>query len=92
MLILHPVLQTLVTDPTYARRGAASLLLKWGTDQANELGIPIYLESSPGGHELYLRYGFKDMEVHEMDMTTYGLAEIHRVWPMMYNPRTKQSN
>lgn len=72
------------------RRGAGGLLLKWGTDLADELGIPIYLESSPGGHELYLRYGFEDKEVHEMDMTPYGLPAMHRIWLMMYNPGTKQ--
>lgn len=68
------------------RRGAGQLLLKWGIDLAKEHGIPVYLESSPGGHELYLRNGFKDMEVSELDLTPYGLSEIHRIWIMMYNP------
>jgi hypothetical protein len=35
------------------------MLVKWGTDQADERGIPCYLESSPEGFDLYNKHGFK---------------------------------
>jgi hypothetical protein len=43
------------------RRGAGSMLVKWGTDQADERGIPCYLESSPEGFGLYNKHGFKEV-------------------------------
>lgn len=74
------------------RRGAGGMLLKWGTDKADELGLPVYLESSPEGHNLYLKYGFQDMELHELDLSEFGVPELHRTWLMMYYPKEKQPN
>lgn len=38
------------------------MLVQWGVDIADELHIPAYLESSPAGHSLYQKFGFKDID------------------------------
>lgn len=65
-------LHLLHTEPKYQRRGAASALLEWGIERAEQLRLPIYLESSHEAHVLYGRHGFKDVEIFECDMRPFG--------------------
>jgi GNAT superfamily N-acetyltransferase len=74
------------TDPKYQRRGAASALLKWGTERADQLGLPVYLESSHAGHILYGRHGFKDIEIFECDMRPFGGDKTFTVSLMIREP------
>lgn len=76
-------LHILVTDPAHGRRGAAGKLLAWGIDEAKQHKLPLYVESSVEGHELYKRYGFKDIEVRETDLSQWGAKEPHRIWAMI---------
>ncbi|KAK7190030.1 hypothetical protein DPSP01_006328 [Paraphaeosphaeria sporulosa] len=68
----HIYLHMLHTEPKYQRRGAASALLRWGTERADQLGLPVYLESSHEAHILYGRHGFNDAETFECDMRPFG--------------------
>jgi hypothetical protein len=36
--------------------------VKWGTDLADRLLVPTWVEGSPDGHHLYESNGFKDVE------------------------------
>lgn len=65
-------LHMLHTDPNHQRRGAASALLKWGTQKADDLKLPVYLESSSEGHILYGRHQFKTVEMFEVNMKEFG--------------------
>ncbi|GKT86577.1 GNAT family acetyltransferase [Colletotrichum tofieldiae] len=56
----HYYLDTLVTHPDYQRRGAGSLLLKWGCELADENGVGAYVDASKAGKGLYERFGFVD--------------------------------
>ncbi|KAK1728201.1 acetyltransferase [Colletotrichum acutatum] len=56
----HYYLDTLVTHPDYQRRGAASMLLKWGCALADEDGVAAYVDASKAGKGLYERFGFVD--------------------------------
>lgn len=60
------------TDPAFQGRGAGSALIDWGKKKADELDLPIYLESSTKGHGFYKKHGFKDVEVMEIDFSTWG--------------------
>lgn len=60
------------TDPEFQGRGAGSALLDWGKMKADELGLPIYLESSAVGHGFYMKHGFHDIEVMDIDFVPYG--------------------
>ncbi|OHE96130.1 acetyltransferase [Colletotrichum orchidophilum] len=56
-------LDTLVTHPDYQRRGAASMLLRWGCELADENGVGAYVDASKAGALLYERFGFVDESV-----------------------------
>lgn len=47
------------THPNFRRRGAASLMLRWGCQQADEAGLPIYIDSSEDGVPVYEKLGFQ---------------------------------
>ena len=81
-------LQILITDPAHGRRGAGGLLIKWGVDEARKYKLPLYVESSRKGHELYKRYGFRDIESHEIDLSKFGATDPHLTWAMMIEPET----
>ncbi|KAK2003093.1 acetyltransferase [Colletotrichum falcatum] len=56
----HYYLDTLVTHPDYQRRGAGSMLLKWGCELVDEGEVGAYVDASKAGKELYERFGFVD--------------------------------
>lgn len=56
------VLYILFTHPDYQRCGAGSIHVKWGTDLADRLLVPCWVEASPFGHHLYEENGFRDVE------------------------------
>ncbi|PLB54074.1 acetyltransferase, GNAT family [Aspergillus steynii IBT 23096] len=57
----HCLFELLLTHPRHERQGAGSLITQWGCDQADQLGLDCYLESSDPGYPVYQRKGFKDM-------------------------------
>jgi len=77
-----PDLSQLQTVPEHQRRGAGGMLLKWGTDEAARLGLPVFLCASEEGLSVYRRAGFVELEVTETDMTQYGGPGIHRLYWM----------
>ncbi|KAJ5627002.1 hypothetical protein N7528_004429 [Penicillium herquei] len=56
----HIFLDIIVTHPQYQRRGAASMLMKWGCDQADIKGLSVYLSASAEASALYTKFGFVD--------------------------------
>lgn len=52
------VLNICFVHPEHRRRGAASKLVEWGTNTADELGVESFVESTEDGRPLYLRHGF----------------------------------
>ena len=67
----HLMLDILATDPAYMRRGAGKMLMKFGTDIADELGLPCFLEGSPEGLGLYRACGFEVVDWIWLDLTKY---------------------
>lgn len=72
----HYVLDTLVTLPQHERRGAGSMLVRWGTERADEAGFEAYLEASPMGAPMYERHGFEPQRKVELDLRKYGGDEV----------------
>lgn len=56
----------MLTHPDYHRRGAASMLVKWGCELADSEGLPAYVSASREGAPLYARFGFVDCGLGEM--------------------------
>jgi len=76
----HVILESLVCLPDHHRRGAGGMLVKWGTDKADELGLLSYLEASPQGKGLYLKHGFQAIRELKSDLTDFGGApDVHLV-------------
>ena len=65
-------LHILATHPKHHRRGVGAMHLRWGFEQAEKLGLPVYLESSPMGRPLYARNGFEIKGWLPFDARKYG--------------------
>ncbi|KAF7914237.1 uncharacterized protein EAF01_000643 [Botrytis porri] len=46
------------TIPGFRRKGAMKLVMDWGIERADELGVDTYVEASETGRLLYEKYGF----------------------------------
>lgn len=44
--------------PDYQRRGAGSVLTRWGIEKVDEMGLEAFLESTDDGMLLYAKHGF----------------------------------
>ncbi|KAI1771395.1 acyl-CoA N-acyltransferase [Hypoxylon cercidicola] len=66
-------LSSMAVDPEHQRRGVGRLLAQWGVDVAEQLGVPMYTESSKAGLRLYESVGFKRLThvrlVHREEVT-----------------------
>ena len=63
------------------------MLLKWGTDLADQAGLTCYLEASPGpAYELYRKAGFEDVDTVEVDLAPFGEFEEERHAVMTRQP------
>jgi GNAT superfamily N-acetyltransferase len=65
-------LDSLITHPDHHRRGAGSLLLKWGLEKADDAGVEAYLEASDMGRPLYERWGFEPVKRIALDLRRWG--------------------
>jgi GNAT superfamily N-acetyltransferase len=69
------VLMHLVTRPSQRRRGAAALLIRWGQEQARNIGASAYLEAGAQGAPVYKKYGFVQVgETRKVDLRSFGAA------------------
>ncbi|UPX12614.1 uncharacterized protein EKO05_0003155 [Ascochyta rabiei] len=86
----HVYLHMLHTDPAFQRQGAGSALLGCVKRKADELGLPIYLESSAAAHAFYRRHGFEDVEVLFLDFSKFGGMERYEQPLMIREPSGAQ--
>ncbi|KAJ6014187.1 hypothetical protein N7540_008778 [Penicillium herquei] len=63
------MLDLLVTLPSYQGRGVGTALLRWGIEIADRLQVRIYLESTPEGYPLYIKYGWKKIDEATLDLS-----------------------
>jgi hypothetical protein len=71
-------LETLFTHPKYQGNGVGSALLQWGLDEADRLGLMIYLEATEEGRPLYERFGFEAIKVVKFDAGAFGGVGKHQ--------------
>ncbi|EEP82536.1 predicted protein [Uncinocarpus reesii 1704] len=81
------ILNMLCVLPDYQGKGIGRQFLKWGMDKADELGARIYLESTPAGYPVYLKYGWDLVEECVIDYTRFGGAGSQTFLLMIRNPR-----
>lgn len=87
------MLDTLATHPDFTRRGAATLLLKWGADEADKMGTECYLTSSMMARPLYEKMGFVLVRDMWFDRVPWGGEGVdwHGVSPHFILPTTEYS-
>jgi GNAT superfamily N-acetyltransferase len=64
--------------PDFQRRGIASLLLKWGCQQADEAGAKMWCMSTPQAIRTYEKNGWEVVDWQEVDLGRYGGGGIYR--------------
>jgi GNAT superfamily N-acetyltransferase len=79
-------LHMLHTDPAYQGCGAGSALVEHVKRRADELGLPVYLESSGAAHGFYRKRGFEDVEMLELDFSRFGGPERYQQPLMIREP------
>lgn len=52
---------TVAVHPDYQGKGVGAQLMQWGINMAEQLNLPIYLESTVEGVPLYLKLGFQTL-------------------------------
>ena len=84
------MLGLLVTHPDHQRRGAGALLVKYGVDVADEMGLVAYLEASTAGKPLYERWGFKEVDRRVFELEKYG-GQGTDINTVMIRPKTSST-
>ena len=74
-------LDMLVVDPAYRGQGAASMLIRWGCELADQEGVPVYVDAHIDAAPMYRRFGFEDRE--DKAVTSEGAVSMIR------EPQTK---
>ena len=62
--------------PAYQRRGIGSALLRHGFEELGADELPIWLVTQMRGRAIYLKCGFEDVDVSDIDFSEY--AGLHR--------------
>ncbi|KAF4626960.1 hypothetical protein G7Y89_g11196 [Cudoniella acicularis] len=58
----HAQLDMMFTHPKQRRKGYGSMLMKWGMDRAEEMGLEVYVEASEEGSFLYYQFGLRTID------------------------------
>ena len=69
--------------PAYQRRGLGQRLMEEAILDADKDGAKVYLSASDAGRCLYVKYGFKDLEVKYIDFTHLGAIGARNTTAMM---------
>lgn len=69
------MLCTLLTKHTQRKRGAGSMLVRWGVERAKRDGVPAFLEATPAGAPIYESLGFRQVGQAELQLQQFGFAE-----------------
>ncbi|OJK04029.1 hypothetical protein ASPACDRAFT_1852943 [Aspergillus aculeatus ATCC 16872] len=81
------VLEFLATLPEAQGQGVASGLLRWGLERADARNARVYLEATEEGYPVYRKYGWRDLEVLELDFAELGGRSERQRWVMMMRER-----
>ncbi|KAF6819062.1 hypothetical protein CMUS01_11781 [Colletotrichum musicola] len=72
------VLEYLAVHPDHQRKGVASTLVERGLEQADAVGMKVWVMSTAAAQPLYEKLGFELFRTVETDVTRFGISEPHR--------------
>ena len=58
------------THSEYRRRGASLMMMKWGLDKADAMGLDSFVEATEAGYEMYKAAGFITVDEFWADTKT----------------------
>ena len=58
------------------KKGAGSLIPKWGLEQAAKEAVPAYLEAFANAKHLYEIHGFREIGLQKVDCTPFGMPGV----------------
>ena len=64
----------LAVDPAYQRRGLGYLLVSAGLEDADRAGARAYVEATPDGLPLYLKFGWRLVDEMVLEMEAFGVS------------------
>ncbi|KAF2261927.1 hypothetical protein CC78DRAFT_336922 [Lojkania enalia] len=83
----YMMLNALATLWEHHKRGAGSMLIQWGVDKADELGVEAYLDGTTIGKSLYEKHGFEVAKEVVFDRTEFGGEGQESHWCMVRKPK-----
>lgn len=83
---------TFVVAPRHQRKGYGSQLMSHCLVISDKAGLPAWLISFPGSHDLYLRFGFEDVDHRDVDLNEWDNFKfrgfgIYRSYAMLRQPK-----
>ncbi|KAI1503731.1 putative GNAT family acetyltransferase [Biscogniauxia marginata] len=77
------------TDPAHERRGAATMMARWGIEQCKKDRVPAYLESTLEAAPFYAKNGFTSVEKFSLEYRRAGSSgepETYEEISFVYDP------
>jgi ribosomal protein S18 acetylase RimI-like enzyme len=74
--------------PAYQRLGLGQRLMEEAILDADKDGAKAFLTASDAGKRLYVKYGFKDLEVKYVDLTHLGATGARNTTAMAREPQS----
>lgn len=68
-------MRLLVVLPPYQGKGIGTRLLRWGLEQADQLGVKVWIDASPAGLGLYKKLGWEEVSTLEIQLKEWGGKE-----------------
>ena len=65
-LLIASVLNILFTHPSHRRKGVASLIMQWGLEHADRLGLESFIEAIDLEKPVYEKFRFRAVERNEL--------------------------
>lgn len=85
------MLRTLATHPDHRGKGAAKLMLDWGLDKADGLGLVTYLDATRMARPIYEKRGFEVKRETPWDREPWGGEGTDRHFAMVRQPRKRDA-
>lgn len=76
--------------PEYQRQGLGRRLMKQALLDADRDGAQTYLAASDAGKRLYVKDGFRELEVVKLDFIHLGASGVRNTTAMMRDPQSVQ--
>ncbi|EEU33988.1 uncharacterized protein NECHADRAFT_55801 [Fusarium vanettenii 77-13-4] len=71
-------LNIIYTHPDFRRQGVADLIMDWGKQKADEMGVEMWLDATKYGVPVYKKHGFTIVNVNRLQPTKTAPGEAWR--------------